>query len=263
MYQNQDSDYYQRRNVLLRKSFFLHQVVEKVRRDIGIPSGSFHEKHEWLLKARGEKLKDSPQFQGVFGKERWGHKSKGRRVKEKVALLDQIEEKIFSKIDNVIEEYSNFGLSHDLIKSAVLGYPAVKDSVVYVVTNPRQLETGVYIKFLPNMSNRDFLQAKESASDAYETLRFLKGEEPPLKINHARRRKSVRLGSDNLLVYEEVEQTYLRLYRNNKSTASLECSFQETAEQLNRGPANIKAVYYRVKNAYDLPSITKAPKVNT
>jgi len=240
------------RNYLLVNSFFFAVLIQHLRKKLVIPSSGIGSATEIILWER----KNMQQLADTLrNKSKGGTKSVTRQMEEYYGLDFVIRQKLFEPIYDSIEKFHNFNLNFELLKVYVLGHTSMSfpgSSKVLLVTSPRDpiTETGVYIKYTHELTNKEVANLKKQAEEGYQTLSRIKG----FKIEgNEKSRKAPK--PDSLEVYLTIEKYLIEEKISKPNSFNINPIFEIVAEKLKSKPGTVRRKYYSIINNFQLPSL--------
>jgi hypothetical protein len=266
---------HQLRRKLLGNNFFIKYSVGRLRKLLKIPSngfGSFNQYLEWKqnkiktlvndIQTKVNNKTSLDKYEAVvtdmLPAKKFGVKSKQRKLKEQFALEYTLEYLIHKPIHDFIDIFWMYHLEFPFLLGKVINSQFIiqNPSSIYVVTgeNDPIQEPGVYIKINQNTPDREVLDIKRAAADAFKIL------ELTTKLPPTRKTKST-IKQDNIHLYEEVEKHYHKIFLEDKARCSLERVFQEIATKNNIHIYQLRHRYYQVQKSFQLPSVTDTQKI--
>lgn len=260
---SRDKSFIETRNRLLFfNSFFGKQLVLFLRNRLGVPPQGFANIREIL---GWERQKGTEIMKHHFPKKiHWGKESDTRILEKRLVAVSKTDTELYSPISLCIDRFKHLNLRFDFIKAIVLGHKdfALSGSgMVYIVASPEDSldQEGVYIKFSPKFSNKQLLELKKEASEAYVLFQKITQPKKFKLLKH----KKLTSGSleQHLKLYEAVEKQYLEQYNQHPSYCSLGVIFQELSKKLQVLESTLRNTYYKIQERYNLPSVTEASKI--
>lgn len=250
------------RRLLLTYSYFIKQLVRRIREDIGISDygeGGFKTQGE-LVKWRGEIIKEVKQ--------------RDRRRKGNYKFIE-----LLSGIYNALtvamkpmyiqlEKFSYLDLDADFVEQLVL---ASEDSLnfklgdsygirVVMSMNDPINEAGVWLKWEPNLSEEEikmrYTEAESIATKSY-LADILYQKSPVSDIE----RKRTNLTKHQLCIYKTIEELLERVYESGDDKVTLVKALDELRGDLKKHKESTKSVYEDLKRRYKLPSHTNVNKI--
>lgn len=239
------------RNYLLVNSFFFAVLIQHLRKRLEIPSNGIESAAEIILWERNnmQKLADT-----LRKKSKGGTKSATRQMEEYYGLDFVIRQKLFEPIYESLERFHNFSLNFELLKVYTLGHTSISfpgSTKVLLVISPSDpiTETGVYIKYTPELTNKELANLKKQAVEGYQTLSRIKG----FKIEgNKKSRKSPR--KDSLEVFLTVEKYLIEEKISKPYSFNINPILEIIAQKLKSKPGTVRRKYYSIVNNYQLPT---------
>lgn len=204
-------------------------------------------------------------------KKEFGNKSNKRKAFEKSALVNKSKWEIYKPIYDAIDKYPHLQLEFTYLKLIVFGDKApfvnrddyLGDNHIYSVQSSHNsiAEAGIYIKYLPFLSDKELLALKKEASKSYAILmenKKLAVRELLADVKEKRKRKS--LSDEVERYYLKIEERCIDRYIKNKFI-QLGLFFQELADELKVNSSIIRNSYYTIQKRYNLPSVTEASDI--
>lgn len=246
------------RNSLLVNSFFFHIFLRHIRKQMGIPSiglESIQEIFSWERK-QFELFNSKLNRRG-----KGGNKSGTRKIREHFEFEDKAKQHIYQYIWEILERFNNLDLNFEMVRLLVLGHTNLSfpgSSRVQIVTSPKNSirETGVYIKFSPDISNREIIQLKKQALRGYQTLLHVTGQKQNL-----REKKKTIPTKQQLKIYTAVESHLIEFYSSKPWSFVINRVFEEVAHLLHMSHGTVRRIYYTTINNFNLPSTPELNKI--
>lgn len=258
---SRDESFTEIRNRLFLNSFFGKQLVLFLRDRLGVPPRGFanvQEILEWERQKGTEIIKHhSPK------RVCWGKESSTQLLKKRLVAINKTDGELFAPIFQCIDKFGYLNLRFEFIKAVVLGYKnftLLGNEMVYLITSPEDSlsREGVYIRFSPGLSDKQMLQLKREAMEAYVIFQKITQSRKLLKP----KKRAFDSLKQHLNLYEAVEKQYLQQHTQNPSYCSLRVIFEELSRKLGILESTLRNVYYKIQERYDLPSITEASKIS-
>lgn len=254
------------RNYLIVNSFFFDVLMKDLRAKLVLPKDGFKDVVQ-TIKWDGNKL---AQVRNKLVKKSKGHKSGIRIVKEMLGIEDTVRHEAYQPIWDALEKFSDLNLSFSLLHTFVLGLTNMSfpgSSRVSMVTSPDDpiRETGVYIKYSPELSEKEMIELMKQANEVYQTLFKIthKSERthdkdgkpyikrPTLKV---RQRKIDQPTDDQLKIYRAVEDYLKQNYSNRPDSIKIDTVFASVANRLEINPGTLQRSYYAILRNFQLPT---------
>ncbi len=254
------------RNYLLVNSFFFDVLMKKLRRDLGLPEEGIKDL-EKMIRWDGE-TKDKVRRQITPTSKR--KKTGVQTVKEIFAIEDEVRRKAYPQIWRVIEKFADYDLSFPLLQVYVLGNTGLSfggSSRVLMVSSPDDpiRETGVYIKYSPELSEKDIIALTKQARESYESLFKYRHpsvrthdengklyiKRPELKV---RQRKAAQLTKQQLKIFEAVENCLKENYSSRPDSIKMQDVFETVSNKLKMNMNSVQRTYHSILRNYHLPS---------
>lgn len=254
------------RNYLLVNSFFFDVLMKKLRRDLGLPDKGISDLEE-MIRWDGER-KDKVRRKITPTSKR--KKTGVQTVKEIFAIEDEVRRKAYPQIWEAIEKFADYDLSFPLLHAYVLGNTGMSfggSSRVLMVTSPNDpiQETGVYIKYSPELSEKDIVVLAKQARESYESLFKYRhpskrthdenGKEyikrPELKV---RQRKVAQPTKQQLKIFEAIENCLKDSYSSRSDSIKMHDVFELVATKLKKNINSVQRTYHAILRNYNLPS---------
>lgn len=254
------------RNYLLVNSFFFDVLMRKLRNDLGLPQNGI-EDLEGMVKWDAKRKYEVRQEITPTSKRK---KSGVDTVREILGIEDEVRRRAYAAIWDIIEEFTDYELSFPLLHSYVLGNTGMSfpnSSRVVTVSSPDDpiRETGVYIKYSPEMSEKDMTALTKHAKDAHESLfKFThksirthdKNDKLYIKRTEmkVRQRKASKPTDQQLKVYQAVEDYLKENYVDRPDSIKMQAVFSSVATKLKKNPNSIQRTYHAMLRNYNLPT---------
>lgn len=254
------------RNHLLVNSFFFDVLMKKLRRDLGLPEEGIKDLEE-MMRWDGER-KDKIRRKITPTSKR--KKSGVQTVKEIFAIEDEVRRKAYPQIWEAIEKFADYDLNFSLIHAYVLGNTGMSfsgSSRVLMVSSPDDPihETGVYIKYSPELSEKDIMALAKQARDSYESLFKYRHpsvrthdengkpyiKRPELKI---RQRKVAQPTKQQQKIFEAIENCLKESYSSRSDSIKMHDVFELVATKLKKNINSVQRTYHAILRNYHLPS---------
>lgn len=254
------------RNYLLVNSFFFDVLMKKLRKDLGLPEDGIKD-IEQMIRWDGEKKDEVRRKITPTSKRK---KSGVQTVKEIFAIEDQVRRKAYPQIWEAIEKFADFGLDFSLLHAYVLGSTSMSfsgSSRVLMVTSPDDPinETGVYIKYSPELSEKDMVALTKLARESYESLFKYRHssvrthdengkpniKRPELKV---RQRKVAQPTKEQLKIYDAVETCLKEGYSSRHNAIKMHDVYELIANKLKKNINSVQRTYHAILRNYNLPS---------
>jgi len=254
------------RNYLLVNSFFFDVLMKKLRNNLGLPEDGIKDIEE-MIRWDGEK-KDKVRRKITPTSKR--KKSGVQIVKEIFATEDEIRRKAYPQIWEAIEKFADYDLDFSLLHAYVLGNTGMSfrgSSRVLIVSSPNDpiRETGVYIKYSPELSEKDIVALTKQARDSYESLFKYRHpsvrthdengipyiKRPELKV---RQRKVAQPNKQQLIIFEAVEKCLKDGYSSKHDSIKMQDLFKVVAIKLKKNSNSVQRTYHAILRNYNLPT---------
>ena len=254
------------RNYLLVNSFFFDVLMKKLRHDLGLPEEGIKDLEE-MIRWDGEQ-KDKIRRKITPTSKR--KKSGVQTIKEIFAIEDEVRRKAYPQIWEAIEKFADYDLSFPLLQAYVLGNTGLSfggSSRVLMVSSPDDpiRETGVYIKYSPELSEKDIIALTKQARESYESLfkyRHPSGRthdengKPYIKrfeLN-VRQRKVAQPTKQQLKIFDAVENCLKENYSPRPDSIKMQEIFNQIATNLKKNRNSVQRTYHAILRNYHLPS---------
>lgn len=254
------------RNYLLVNSFFFDVLMKKLRKDLGLPEDGIKD-IEKMIRWDGERKNEIRRKITPVSKRK---KSGVQTVKEIFAIEDEVRRKAYPQIWEAIEKFADYDFSFSLLHAYVLGNTGMSfsgSSKVLMVTSPNDpiYETGVYIKYSPELSEKDIISLAKQAKDSYESLfkyshpskrtRDENGKayikRPELRVPQ---RKVAQPSKQQLKIYKAVENCLKEGYSSKPDAIKMQDVFELVASNLKKNSNSVQRAYHAILRNYNLPS---------
>lgn len=261
------------RNYLMVNGFFFYVLIQEIRSGLKLPKNGLkgiQEIYDWERK-RMDDLRRKHMSKNI------GNKSGTRKLIEHFALEDRVRRELYIPIWEFIEKFYDLNLGFNLIRDFVLGHTKLSfhgSGRVVMITSPEDpiKETGVYIKFTPELSETDMAFLKKQAIEAHQTLfkirrdskiKYDKLGKPYVKAEKMkiRKRKSSEPTKEQLKIYLAVENQLIKSYYDNPLSIKIPLVFEEVSSELRMNKGTIQRVYYAVLNNFHLPTSVDTKKI--
>lgn len=254
------------RNYLLVNSFFFDVLMKKLRHDLGLPEEGIKDLEE-MIRWDGEQ-KDKIRRKITLTSKR--KKSGVQTVKEIFAIEDEVRRKAYPQIWEAIEKFADYDLGFPLLHAYVLGNTGMSfggSSRILMVTSPNDpiQETGVYIKYSPELSEKDIITLTKQARESYESL--FKYRHPSVRTNDengkpyikrpelkVRQRKVAQPTKEQLKILEAVENCLKEGYSSRSDSIKMQDVFELVAIKLKKNINSVQRTYHSILRNYNLPS---------
>lgn len=254
------------RNYLLVNSFFFEVLMKKLRIDLGLPEEGIKDL-EKMIRWDGER-KDQVRRKITPTSKR--KKTGVQTVKEIFAIEDEVRRKAYPQIWEAIEKFADYDLSFPLLHAYVLGNTGMSfggSSRILTVSSPDDsiCETGVYIKYSPELSEKDIIALTKQARESYESLfkyrhpserthdengkPFIK--RPVLKI---RQRKVAQPTKPQLIIFGAVENCLKEGYSSRSDSIKMKDVYELVATKLKKNVNSVQRTYHAILRNYNLPT---------
>lgn len=254
------------RNYLLVNSFFFEILMRKLRSNLGLPQNGIEDLEEMIKWDAKKKDKIRHEITPTSKRKKSGVDT----VKEILAIEDEVRRKAYTSIWDTIDKFSDFDFSFTLLHTYVLGNTGMSfqgSSRVSMVSSPNDpiRETGVYIKYSPELSERDITALLTQARDAYESLfkfthRSVRTHDengkpyikrPEMKV---RQRKASKPTDQQLKIYQAVEYELKEKYIDRPDSVKMQTVFENVAVKLKKNQNSIQRTYHAILRNYNLPT---------
>lgn len=257
-YKPQDHTYGEIRRHLLSRNYFIYRVILNLRQKMGLPPeglGSFQNIFDWQAQ------QNTKLYKKYHNPKRWKFKSGVRKIKEFAETIFQVDQELYKPVFEAINKFSHIDLEFNLLTDFVLGMTDVRyngSSKILRVTSAQNpiTDVGVYIKYTPDLRDREFKKLKKEADEAYRILGYYY---PALK-KRKDQRKSNKVNQKNIDFYIAVEQALIDIYEKGKG-AYLDLAQQQVSEQIDISATKLKIIHASIQKKYNLPSITEVSKI--
>ncbi|NMC36277.1 hypothetical protein GYA49_04505 [Candidatus Beckwithbacteria bacterium] len=254
------------RNYLLVHSFFFDILMRKLRKDLGLPSNGIADLEKMIKWDANRKAKIRKKITPTSKRK----KSGVQMVKEVFAIEDEVRRKAYTPIWETIEKFADYDFNFSLLHAYVLGNTGMsfsESSRILMVSSPDDpiRETGVYIKYSPELSEKDIIALTKQARESYESLfkyrhpsirthdengePFIK--HPELKI---RQRKVTQPTKQQLKIFEAVENCLKENYSSRSDSIKMQDVFTEVASKLKLNKNSVQRSYHSLLRNYNLPT---------
>jgi len=254
------------RNYLIVNSFFFDVLMKNLRSKLGLPKEGLKDVMQ-TIEWDGNKL---AEVRNKLVKKSKGHKSGTRIVKEMFGIEDAVRHEAYQPIWDTLEKFSDLNLSFPLLHAFVLGLTNMSfpgSSRVLMITSPVDpiRETGIYIKYSPELSEKEMAVLMKQANEGYQTLFNIthkserthdKFGKPYIKksILKVRQRKMNKPTADQLSMYKAIEDYLKHKYSNHPDSIKIETVFVEVSDKLKVNPGTLKRSYYALLRNFQLPT---------
>jgi len=254
------------RNYLLVNSFFFDVLMRKLRKDLGLPEDGIKDLEE-MIRWDGKKKDEIRRKITPTSKRK---KSGVQTVKGIFAIEDKVRRKAYPQIWEVIEKFADFSLDFSLLHTYVLGSTGMSfngSSRILMVTSPDDptYETGVYIKYSPELSEKDMVALTKLARESYESLFNYRHssvrthdengkpyiKRPELKV---RQRKVAQPTKEQLKIYDAVETWLKEGYSSRHNAIKMHDVYELVANKLKKNINSVQRTYHAILRNYNLPS---------
>ncbi len=261
------------RNYLIVNSFFFEVLMKQLRHKLGLPLDGLDNVLQ-ALEWEGEKLakirvKHSPRSRGM--------KSGVRIVRELIATEYATRRELFAPIWEIIEKFADLNLSFSLLHAFVLGSTNMSfssSSRIFMVTSPNDPieETGIYIKYTPDLSTDDMNQLLKHARESYNTLFTITHESKIIgakssnpKVKKAKlkikQRKTDAPTKSQLELHREVENYLKENYTYRPDSIKMQLVFDAVAKKLNMNRSTLQRSYHALVRNFQLPTSVHTKKI--
>jgi len=262
------------RNYLIVNSFFFDVLLKKLRSDLGLPEEGL-ENDQQIAKWDGRKM--------MAKRKQLTPKSKLKRtgvkiVKDTLATEDDVRRSVYKPIWDVIEKFSDYNLNFSLIRVYVLGDRNISfrgSSRVLMVSSPSDpiKQTGVYIKYSPELSEKEMASLMKQANEAFKTLfsithksTFTKNKSGKLYVKRPKLKVRLRRKStprkNQLKIYIEVQDYLRKNYTDNPDSIVMNNVFKDVASKMEANEGSIKRSYHALMNNFQLPTGIDTRKIS-
>lgn len=254
------------RNYLIVNSFFFDILLKKLRKDLDLPEVGITDLERMIKWDANKKAEIREQITPKSKRKKSGVKI----VKEILGIEDNIRHKAYPTIWEAIEKFSDYNLNFPLIYTYVLGNTGMSfpgSSRVLMVSSPADpiSETGVYIKYTPDLSENDMSGLMKQASDSFETLFKITHrstrthdkdgkpyiKRPELKV---RLRKAEAPTPQQLKIYNAIEKYLKEKYINKPNSIKMQDVFKEVATEINVNKNSVQRSYHALLRNFHLPT---------
>lgn len=254
------------RNYLLVNSFFFDVLMKKLRRDLGLSEEGIKDLEEMIRWDGERKNKVRRKITPTSKRKKTGVQT----VKEIFATEDEVRRKAYPQIWEAIEKFADYDLSFPLLHAYVLGNTGMSfggSSRVLMVSSPDDpiRETGIYIKYSPELSEKDIIALTKQARESYESLFKYRhpskrthdenGKEyikrPELKV---RQRKVAQPTKEHLSIYEAVENHLKADYSHRSDSIKMQDVFEIVSNKLKKNINSVQRTYHAILRNYHLPT---------
>lgn len=254
------------RNYLLVNSFFFDVLMKKLRNDLGLPENGIEDIEE-MIRWDGEKKDEVRRKIAPTSKRK---KSGVKIVKEIFAIEDEVRRIGYTPIWQAIEKFADYDLSFSLLHAYVLGNTNMSfggTSRVLMVTSPDDpiRETGVYIRYSPELSEKDIIALTKQARESYESL--FKYRHPSVRTHdeygkpyikrpelRIRQRKAAQPTKQQLKIFEAVENCLKVGYSSKFDSIKMQDVFEQVATKLKKNINSVQRTYHAILRNYNLPT---------
>ena len=259
----QGTSFHETRRWLLSQTFFIYKLIRYLRHKLHLPLDGFSTDEEAITWEREHK---TILDYDTLPKDKGGNKSKWRLDKELNILYSKNKQEVFKPIYEAIDKFPQIQLEFMFLRGLVLGYKDYDNEKGYLF-NENQIylvqsfqapitEFGIYIKYAPWLSDKEFLALKKEAQDYYDYMFNIQ--------NHEEKRKNNKFSKD-IKYFLAVEVTIIKAYVEHptffKVKFSMEEFFDIVATGMKVNSSMVRNKYYQVQNRYYLPSITEVFRI--
>ncbi len=254
------------RNYLLVNSFFFDVLMKKLRKDLGLPEDGIKDIEELIRWDGKRKDKVRREIAPISKRKKSGVKI----VKDIFAIEDEVRRKAYAPIWEAIEKFADYDFNFSLLHTYVLGNTGMSfggSSRVLMVSSPDDpiRETGIYIKYSPELSEKDIVALAKQARDSYESLFKYRHpsvrthdengkpyiKRPELKI---RQRKVAQPTKQQLKIFEAIENCLKEGYSSRSDSIKMHDVFELVATKLKKNINSVQRTYHAILRNYNLPS---------
>ncbi len=261
------------RNYLIVNGFFFDVLMKDLRTKLDLPPNGIQD-IEQMIEWDGKRLS---QIRDRITPKTRGKKSGVLIVKDLLGIEDATRREAYAPIWKAQEKFSDLNLNFSLLHTFVLGNTNMSfpgSSRVLMVSSPADpiRETGVYIKYSPDLSEKEMIELMKQASDSYQTLFKIthkskrthnKSGKPLIKreLLKVRRRKTDRPTDEQLKIYLAVESYLKENYSNRPDSIKMQRVFDEVANKLNINRDTLQRNYYTLIRNFQLPTSVDTKKI--
>lgn len=254
------------RNYLIVNSFFFDVLLKKLRDDLGLPEKGLKDIQQIVKWDAQKKAAERKRLTPKYKKKRTGTKV----AKDMLGIEDSVGRIVYKPIWDIIEEFSDYNLDFSLIHAYVLGDTNISfrgSSRILMVSSPADpiCETGIYIKYTPELSQKDMVRIMKQASDSYQTLFKIthkskrthdKGGKPYIKRTRLKvpERKKPAPTKNQLKIYHAVENYLKKNYSEDPGSIKMQFVFDEVAKKLKANKSSLERSYHAVLRNFHLPT---------
>lgn len=254
------------RNYLLVNSIFFDVLMKKLRRDLRLPEEGIKDLEAMICWDGERKDKVRRKITPTSKRKKTGVQT----VKEIFAIEDEVRRKAYPQIWEAIEKFTDYDLSFPLLHAYVLGNTGMSfggSSRVLMVSSPDDpiRETGVYIKYSPELSEKDVIALTKQARESYESL--FKYRHPSVRTHNedgkpyikrqelkVRQRKVAQPTKEQLRIYEAIENHLKADYSHRSDSIKMHDVFELVATKLKKNINSVQRTYHAILRNYHLPS---------
>lgn len=254
------------RNYLLVNSFFFDVLMKKLRNDLGLPEDGIKDVVKMIRWDGERKDKVRREITPTSKRKKLGIKI----VKEIFAIEDEVRRKAYAPIWEAIEKFTDYDLSFSLLHAYVLGNTNMSfggTSRVLMVTSPDDPihETGVYIRYSPELSGKDIIALAKQARESYESL--FKYRHPSVRTHdengkpyikrpelRIRQRKVAQPTKQQLGIFNAVENCLKKGYLSRSDSIKMQEVFKLVATILKKNINSVQRTYHAILRNYNLPT---------
>lgn len=261
------------RNYLIVNSFFFDVLMKDLRAKLDLPLEGIPDIQK-MIEWDAKKLS---QIRDRITPNTRGKKSGVLIVKDLLGIEDATRQEAYAPIWQTLEKFNDLNLSFSLLHAFVLGSTSMSfsgSSRVSMVTSPADpiRETGVYIKYSPDLSEKEMIELMKQASDSYQTLFKIthkskrthdKSGKPFIKheVLKVRQRKTDQPTEEQLKIYLAIENYLKENYSNRPDSIKMQAVFDEVADQLRINPDTLQRSYYVLVRNFQLPTSVDTKKI--
>ena len=261
------------RNYLIVNSFFFDVLMKDLWAKLDLPPNGIQD-IEQMIEWDGKRLS---HIRNRITLKTRGKKSGVLIVKDMLGIEDATRREAYAPIWKAQEKFSDLNLSFSLLHVFALGNTDMSfpgSSRVSIVTSPEDpiRETGVYIKYSPDLSEKEMIELMKQASDSYQTLFKIthkskrthdESGKPFIKrqVLKIRRRKTDQPTDEQLKIYLAIENYLKENFASRPDSIKMQTVFDTVADKLKTNRDSLQRSYYALLRNFQLPTSVDTKKI--
>lgn len=246
------------RNYLIVNSFFFDVLMRYLRVKLKLPKKGLYNSQkidEW------EDKKFFEIRRRLIPKSK-GNKSNKTITKEVSYIKAVMYQEVYKEIWETLEKFSHLNLSFSLLRLFALGHKntlIVGSLKVFMVSSPKNpiLETGIYIKYTPELNEKEMVELMRQAKNRYQML-FNITHNSKLKI---RQKKAQQPTKQQLIMYQTIENYLRKNYSSHPDAIKMQTVFDGVADKLKVNRDSLQRSYHAILRNFQLPTSVNTKQI--